>query len=146
MIGLRFRARAAGRSGRIGLLLGLVVIVAAHLTGTVHGSPFEGSPVSAVVTVGAQHRADGGPLAPAPWHEPKAEGHADHTADRPRTVSVGDTVLGPGLDPGFDELALVPADAPVPVGARGAQEVPPGLKGPSPYGRSALVMHGVRRQ
>jgi hypothetical protein len=82
-----------GRSRRAALLVGLVLVLAAHLTGAVHACPFAGADPSAVVA----HAADGvggpGPTAPPPGHRHAADGHADHTADRPRAALDG-TGLG----------------------------------------------------
>ncbi|MDX3695658.1 hypothetical protein PV726_36125 [Streptomyces europaeiscabiei] len=89
MIGSRAGAGAFGSAGRVGLLLGLVVILAAHLAGTVHGAAFEGPHLDMVVAVAHHDAYDdrGGHPSPHPEHdhEHEADGHADHAADRPGT-------------------------------------------------------------
>ncbi|WP_326718444.1 MULTISPECIES: hypothetical protein [unclassified Streptomyces] len=148
MIEVRIGTRAAGRPGCVGLVLGLVVLITVHLTSAVHGSSFEGPHVDAVTATCAQQSAgDDGRIAPPPGHDHKADGHIDHAADRPRTVSAGDTVLEPG------------SDGPAPISAIGtggaAPRDPPGVTTSpygrstlttSPYGRSTLALHCVWRQ
>ncbi|MBX7555250.1 hypothetical protein K1Y78_46955 [Streptomyces sp. tea 10] len=139
MIGLWIRVRAGGRSGHVGLLLGLVVIIVVHLSGTVHGASFEGPHLDAVEAVGAHHGASD---APTPEHDHKAGGHIDHAADRPRSVSADDIVL----EPGAGGLALIPVGATGPFGTGAtAPGDPPGSKG-CPDGRYTLALHCIWRQ
>ncbi|MFI0186874.1 hypothetical protein ACH4PW_04775 [Streptomyces sp. NPDC017082] len=88
----------AGRSRRAALLLGLVLVIAAHLTGAMHACSFAGSdptPVLAQDVAYAADTTDGtGPTAP-PRHRHAADGHSDHTADRPR-AALDATGLGDG--------------------------------------------------
>ncbi|MEU7409105.1 hypothetical protein AB0B40_07220 [Streptomyces sp. NPDC042638] len=98
MIGSRVgRDGSVGRLRRAALLVGLVLVVAAHLTGAVHACPFAGADPSAVVAGDVAHTADGaggtGSTAPPPGHRHGADGHVDHTADRPR-AALDDTGLG----------------------------------------------------
>ncbi|WBO65686.1 hypothetical protein [Streptomyces camelliae] len=145
MIGLRIKGKAVGRSGRVGLLLGLVVIIVVHLAGTVHGASFEESHLDAVQAVGAYHSADGGhgaSDAPTPEHDHKTGGHIDHAADRPRSVSADDVVV----EPAAAGPALIPAATTGPFGTGAtAPGDPPGGKG-SPDGRFTLALHCIWRQ
>ncbi|MFF9765475.1 hypothetical protein ACF1GT_02450 [Streptomyces sp. NPDC014636] len=107
---------SVGRSRRAALLVGLVLVLAAHLTGAVHACPFAGADPSAVVAwdvphaadradgtrpaappPGPRHVADGAdgtrPTAPPPGPRHAADGHVGHTADRPRAALDG-TGLG----------------------------------------------------
>jgi len=137
---VRSGVRAVGRPGWLGLVVGLVVLITAHLAGTVHSSLYEGPHVSPVAAVCVHHGADGdGRFAPDPGHDHEADTHIDHAADRPRTVSADDTVL----EPGFDGLVPTPA-----VGGGGAATPrdPPAAVTGSSDGRSTLVLHCVWRQ
>ncbi|MFI9244796.1 hypothetical protein ACIGXF_19885 [Streptomyces sp. NPDC053086] len=88
---------SVGRSRRAALLVGLVLVLAAHLTGAVHACPFAGAYPSAVVAWDVPHAADGAdgtrPTAPPPGPRHAADGHVGHTADRPR-AALDDTGLG----------------------------------------------------
>ncbi|MFI0805788.1 hypothetical protein [Streptomyces echinatus] len=88
---------SAGRSRRAALLVGLVLVIAAHLTGAVHACSFAGADPSPVVAQDVPRTADAagepGPQAPHPGHRHAADGHLDHTADRPR-AALDDTGLG----------------------------------------------------
>ncbi|WP_345645681.1 hypothetical protein [Streptomyces siamensis] len=95
MIGSRVRTRTPG-AGRLWLLLGVVLIVVAHLAGAVHGAALGGThtPFPVISRAdGEAHIADG--IKPPPGHDHTADGHVDHVADRPRT---GETGAGPGHD------------------------------------------------
>ncbi|WP_435223344.1 hypothetical protein [Streptomyces sp. Tue6028] len=95
MIGVRVRTRTP-RAGRLWLLLGVVLIVVAHLAGAVHGAALAGTHTAFPVVPhadGEAHTADG--IKPSPGHDQTADGHVDHVADRPRT---GETGPGPGHD------------------------------------------------
>ncbi|GHE12762.1 hypothetical protein GCM10010339_77440 [Streptomyces alanosinicus] len=84
------------RPGRVGLFLGLVLLVTAHLTGAVHAASFAGSHLTVEVTARAQLPADAGHEdEPAPAHQHRAGDHIDHAADRPRTAA-DETVTEPG--------------------------------------------------
>lgn len=140
---MRIGARAVGRPGWLGLVLGLVVLITAHLAGTVHSSLFEGPHVSTVAAVCAHHGTDGdGRFAPHPGHDHEADTHIDHAADRPRPVSADDTVLEPGFD-GLAPIAAVGGD-----GGAAPRDPPAAVTGSSysSYGRSTLVLHCVWRQ
>ncbi|WP_251096246.1 hypothetical protein [Streptomyces sp. Caat 7-52] len=105
----------AGRSRRAALLVGLVLVIAAHLTGAVHACSFAGADPSAVVARDVAHPADGagGGMVPPPGHRHAADGHLGHTADRPR-AALDDT----GLDGEPPEPALPAASRgrPAPTG------------------------------
>jgi hypothetical protein len=137
VIGVRIGTRVAGRPGRVGLVLGLVLLITTHLAGAVHGSSFEGPHVDVVAATCAQHSPDDGRFAPHPGHDHEADAHIDHAADRPRTVSADDTVL----EPGSDGMAPIPA-----IGTGGAAPRDPPTVTGSSYGRSTLVLHCVWRQ
>ncbi|CAL9282196.1 hypothetical protein [Streptomyces sp. SudanB182_2057] len=80
---------SAGRSRRAALLIGLVLVIAAHLTGSVHACSFAGvgpSPVAALEVVHPADTADGTAPTGPPRHRHTADGHLDHTADRPRAA------------------------------------------------------------
>ncbi|WP_189295635.1 hypothetical protein [Streptomyces cinerochromogenes] len=92
-----------GRRRRAALLVGLVLVIAAHLSGAVHACTFAGPDATAAV---ARHGApvvaeggtdSGGSTVPPPPHRHAADGHADHTADRPRPA-LDDTGLGDETD------------------------------------------------
>ncbi|MFF8727027.1 hypothetical protein ACF073_11110 [Streptomyces sp. NPDC015171] len=86
---------SAGRSRRAALLLGLVLVIAAHLTGAVHACSSAGPDPSPVLAQPVPHLADAtdgrGSTAPPPGHRHAADGHGAHTADRPR-AALDDTV------------------------------------------------------
>lgn len=88
----------AGRSGRVGLLLGLLVLITAHLSGAVHGASFAGPHMSPVAVI-SEHGANSDGSDAPPGHDHKSGAHIDHTADRPRTASQ-DTPSEPGHDSG----------------------------------------------
>ncbi|MFE4413880.1 hypothetical protein [Streptomyces sp. NPDC056821] len=125
--------------GRIGLLLGLVLLVTAHLAGTVHASSFGRPHLNVAVVDCSQLETDDADHGsnPAPGHDRKADGHIDHAADRPRDT-VGDTVIGPGPDVAVPDTARAEA-----AHAAWAQlpDVPP-----VPDGRATLALHCVLRQ
>lgn len=80
--------RAPMRPGRVGLFLGLVLLITAHLAGAVHASSFTGPPATVEAAAEAQPPADTGhDHEPAPAHRHSAGGHIDHAADRPRTTA-----------------------------------------------------------
>ncbi|WP_225810234.1 hypothetical protein [Streptomyces spinosus] len=88
----------AVRFRRAALLTGLVLVIAVHLTGAVHACSFAGPDPSALVAQDVRQVADGadepdsnGP----PQHRHAADGHLDHTADRPR-AALDDTPLDGG--------------------------------------------------
>ncbi|MEV0180112.1 hypothetical protein AB0I54_12545 [Streptomyces sp. NPDC050625] len=88
MIGVRVVRRAAMRPGRVGLFLGLVLLITAHLAGAVHASSFTGPPVTVEAATAAQPPAGAGHgHEPAPAHRHSAGGHIDHAADRPRATA-----------------------------------------------------------
>uniref|UniRef100_UPI0015F08EC4 hypothetical protein n=1 Tax=Streptomyces sp. WELS2 TaxID=2749435 RepID=UPI0015F08EC4 len=96
MIGTRDGGdRSAGRSRHAALLIGLVLVIAAHLAGSVHACSFAGRGPSAVAAREAAHpagTADGTDPTGPPRHRHTADGHLDHTADRPR-AALDDTGL-----------------------------------------------------
>ncbi|MEU3522707.1 hypothetical protein AB0E62_02315 [Streptomyces sp. NPDC038707] len=101
MIGTRGGGGRAGRLRRAALLVGLVLLITAHLTGSVHACSFAESGTSALSVrdvVRPADPADGaGPTGP-PRHRHTADGHLDHTADRPR-AALDDTGLDGGQHP-----------------------------------------------
>lgn len=153
---MRVGASAAGRPGRVGLLLGLVMLIVAHLSGTGHGASFTGPHVSAAVEVFSHHDhhdhhedADDGTLAPSlghdhpghdhPGHDHKGDGH-DHAADRPR-AAVDDTVAEAEQDGLSPILPAAPGSSAGPA----AWHRPPGVAR-SRDGPSTLALHCVWRQ
>ncbi|MGW5677725.1 hypothetical protein ACWEV4_22005 [Streptomyces sp. NPDC003860] len=81
MIGSRLGGYAGRPPGRLVLLVGLVVLVVAHLAGAVHRSGTTG-PHLVVAAAPCHHEAAG---AFAPGHEGDDGGeHIDHGVDRPR--------------------------------------------------------------
>ncbi|MGW2722664.1 hypothetical protein [Streptomyces sp. NPDC001492] len=136
------RGGSAGRSRRAGLLIGLIVVIAAHLTGSAHACSFAGADVSAVATHEVRQAADEGddpgsttPL-PGPHHA--ADGHVDHAADRPRADFA---VAGPGGDAAGPPLPAVSRGHFVHAGWRS----PPGVSRSCDSG-SALALLCVLRQ
>ncbi|NGO14563.1 hypothetical protein G5C60_44970 [Streptomyces sp. HC44] len=133
----------AGRSGRIGLLLGLVLLVTAHLAGVVHGASFSGPHVSTVAAAwaahGEHHEEKGDAVTPSPGHEHGADDHLDHAADRPR-ADLDDAVA----ELSHDGLPNRPGTAD-PAAGRAAGRPPWDVPDP-PGGRSALSLHCVWRQ
>lgn len=110
------------RPGRVGLVLGVLLAVALHLVGTVHGAAFADPHVPAVPASSAPH----------PGHDHhSAEGHIDHTADRPRAAPADDQVPE--------------ADGP-PDLAHHVFAVPSLGDSRSLHGSSAFLLHCVRRQ
>ncbi|MYW44178.1 hypothetical protein [Streptomyces sp. SID161] len=95
MIGSWVGGGDGGRPRRAALLVGLVLVLAAHLTGAVHACPFAGADPTAVVAQAVPHPQDaaGDPHPSAPGHRHAADGHVGHTADRPR-AALDDTGLG----------------------------------------------------
>ncbi|MFE5602606.1 hypothetical protein ACFQ8O_25870 [Streptomyces coelicoflavus] len=86
--------RASARPGHFGLLLGLVLLITAHLAGATHTSAFAGPHVVVEVTACFQPAADADHgLEPVPGHHHHADTHIDHAVDRPRT-DVDDAVVG----------------------------------------------------
>ncbi|WP_330308433.1 MULTISPECIES: hypothetical protein [unclassified Streptomyces] len=142
MIGLRSGARKGGRSGRVGLLLGLVVLIATHLAGAVHGASFGGPHMSIVATACPHRDADshGGTMAPSPGHEHRTDGHIDHAADRPRAAADD-----AAADPDRDALSPIPSETPGSVAGQVAWRRPPGVSR-APDGSSTLAFHCVWRQ
>ncbi|MCN9244083.1 hypothetical protein NGF19_25440 [Streptomyces sp. RY43-2] len=142
MIGVRLQTWPPGRAGRIGLLLGLVMLVTAHLAGSIHAASF-GGPHSASADVDrsrpATADADHG-FNPAPGHDHKADGHIDHAVDRPR-----DTVDGAVSEPGHDTPDTAPPTTARAEAAHAAWTLPPRLF-PVPDGRATLALHCVLRQ
>ncbi|MET8772343.1 hypothetical protein [Streptomyces sp. NPDC004658] len=136
----------AGRCRRAALLIGLVLVIAAHLTGAVHACSFAGPDPSALVpsalvTQDVRQVADGADVTGSdgpPQHRHAADGHADHTADRPR-AALDDTAL--------DDETHQPL---LPAGFRGhvthtAGRRPPGAA-PSCAGSTSLALVCVLRQ
>ncbi|MDN3260238.1 hypothetical protein QWJ26_10535 [Streptomyces sp. CSDS2] len=115
---------SAGRSRRAALLIGLVLVIAAHLTGSVHACSFAGSGPSAVAAGEVAQPADtadgANPTGP-PRHRHTADGHLDHTADRPR-AALDDTGLDGGQHP--PALSAVPRGRPTHPGWRRPSGVP----------------------
>ncbi|MFF5858118.1 hypothetical protein ACFY8B_21220 [Streptomyces sp. NPDC012751] len=132
----------AGRSRRAALLVGLVLVIATHLTGAVHACSYAGADPTPVVAQDLPRAAygadDAGPAAPPPHHRHAAGGHLDHTADRPR-AALDDS--GPG-----DEV-----HQPVLSAATGGRHARTGRRSPPGTSRlrstgSALALVGVLRQ
>ncbi|AEY93645.1 hypothetical protein SHJG_8380 [Streptomyces hygroscopicus subsp. jinggangensis 5008] len=131
----------AGRSRRAALLVGLVLVIAAHLSGAAHACSFAGPDPSALVTQDVRQVADGadetGSNGP-PQHRHAADGHVDHTADRPR-AALDDTALD-----GETHQPLLPAGLRGPL-AHTARCRPPGVS-PSCAHSSSLALVRVLRQ
>ncbi|MGW0285413.1 hypothetical protein ACWDXT_20195 [Streptomyces sp. NPDC003236] len=110
--------RASMRPHRLGLLLGLVLLVTAHLAGSVHADSYAGPLMPVEVAVSTQATADAGHKGePVPAHQHGAAGHIDHTADRPRTTG-DETICEAGhADPAGDPTASSDA-TPLPVRCR----------------------------
>ncbi|MEW2516415.1 hypothetical protein [Streptomyces sp. NPDC046870] len=131
----------AVRLRRAALLIGLVLVTAAHLTGTVHACSFAGPDPSALVAQDVRQVADGadepGSNGP-PQHRHAADGHVDHTADRPR-AALDDTALD-------DEAhqPLLPAGLGAPV-THTVRRGPPGVPPSCAHG-SPLALVCVLRQ
>jgi hypothetical protein len=80
------RKGASGRPARVTLLLGLVLLITAHLGGAVHGPAFEG-PHTLVSAVGCPVHSKATGALPTDRHEHHGGGHddmLDHTVDRLR--------------------------------------------------------------
>ncbi|MDR3081557.1 MAG: hypothetical protein LBV60_11635 [Streptomyces sp.] len=145
MIGLRgWASRRECAPARVWLLLGLVVLVTAHLAGTVHCSAFAGPHVGGIVDCSQLDPLDTDddhdrPARP-PGHEHTADGHGDHMVDRPRAVC-DDAIAEPEHD--------VPS--PVPVTAASGPLARPGIRcgaggiARAPDGPSILTLNCVRR-
>jgi hypothetical protein len=142
VIDVRLQTWLPGRAVRIGLLLGLVLLVTAHLVGSVHTASFGGPHLAAASAEGDQPETgdvDHG-INPHPGHEHKADGHIDHAADRPRDAIDG-TVIGPRHDaPDAAPPATARTEA-----AQAAWARPPD-DFPTPDGRATLALHCVLRQ
>ncbi|WP_158711009.1 hypothetical protein [Streptomyces albus] len=168
MIGLRIGPSAAVRAGRMGLLLGLVVLIAAHLAGHVHGPAFTGALAQAGASSCAHLTAWESGFSPEYGHERghehghghvrddehkhehhHADDHVDHAVDRPRAVlqSHAVTVHSPdasGLSRSAswlsagDDRQYYPSTGTAFEGSRGGPR--------APDGRSALALHCVWRQ
>ncbi|WP_427919108.1 hypothetical protein [Streptomyces sp. cg40] len=144
MIGLRGATRAAERVSRVGSLLGLVLLITAHLSGHTHTAAFDGSHLNVPAVMCAQDTTVdlGESLTGAPVHHHHSDGHIDHASDRPRggtSADDGSTTGGHGRG----GPALIPVAA-SDLARAGAPRDPPTVL--SPYGRSALALHCVRRQ
>ncbi|MEV3855099.1 hypothetical protein AB0J38_12325 [Streptomyces sp. NPDC050095] len=146
MIGFRVGpATPSGRWGRLASVIGLVVLVIAHLAGTVHASTPAGSHLDVTVTAcgheaqqqPSPHRV-AGPL-PA-HHHSSGDGHAEHLADRPRATGPdGPSVPGPDAPP---PVPVAPAAVP---GSR--HLLLPGLDPPrAAHPAAARSLLGVWRQ
>jgi|GEM_PF-6685133 len=131
--------KVAGRSGRIGLMLGLLVLITAHLSGAVHGASFAGPHMSAVAVISGHGAAEDRSPAP-PAHDHKYEAHIDHAADRPRTASQ-DTAAEPDHESG--STATSPATRVADV--RGAWRNLTHASTPV-QGGCTLALHCIRRQ
>ncbi len=112
--------RPSMRPGRVGLLLALVLLVTAHLAGSVHASSFAAPHVPVEVAVSAQapvvadHKGE-----PVPAHQHGAMGHIDHTADRPRTTADETICVTGHAEPAYGPTASSDA-TPLPVWCRPA--------------------------
>ncbi|MEU5974920.1 hypothetical protein [Streptomyces sp. NPDC047315] len=128
MIGSRLGALAGRSRGRLVLLVGLAVLVVAHLAGAVHRSGSTG-PHLTVAAAPCHHEAAG---ASAPAHEGDDGGeHIDHGFDRPRAADA-DAATAPQPDAAIEPVARRGPYRPAPF--RGAD------------GRTTLVRHCVLRQ
>jgi hypothetical protein len=143
VIGSRISPSTAVRAGRVGLLLGLVVLIAAHLAGTVHGSAFAGP--HADVGVAACAYSGTNDSEPSPEHEHHVDDHIDHVVDRPR-ASVHHAVTEQGHDGAWPFSSSLSAGDAQPPAVTGA--VSGGRRGGfrALDGRSALALHCVWRQ
>ncbi|MFE7979765.1 hypothetical protein [Streptomyces shenzhenensis] len=144
MITVRAAILASRRPGRIGLFLGLAVLVTAHIAGAVHSSSFAG-PHLGVEVVAQVHPSVGvahGPGQP-PGHRHDAEDHLDHAVDRPRSGPDAATA-GPGhADPAIAPAVMAAAaSATFPdVPRTGPPHACPAADGPD-----TLALHCVWRQ
>ncbi|WP_369216148.1 hypothetical protein [Streptomyces flavofungini] len=139
-----------GRTGHGALLFGLVLLLAAHLAGGVHGATFTGphTTIAAAVCSGEGHPGTGeGAHRPgaadgtqrSPGHDYRADSHFDHSVDRPRADS-GDTAAALD-DSGTVHGARDAAAFGRPCGGDHREGGPC-----APGGRSALALHCVWRQ
>ncbi|MEU6661986.1 hypothetical protein [Streptomyces sp. NPDC046821] len=140
MIGVREVAAGGQRWGRAALLLGLVLLVLGHVAGMVHASPGTGASYYEVTVAHCAHHGQVGPHQvgeSAPEHDHSADGHVDHTVDRPRASTADAPVLVATPDP------LAPTGAvlsdPVPGDSTSAAADPP-------LHDSLLDLHCLRRQ
>ncbi|MFF7093106.1 hypothetical protein ACFY9A_12010 [Streptomyces rubradiris] len=132
---------SAGRSRRAALLIGLVLVIAAHLAGSVHACSFAGTVPSAMAAPEATHPADTAdgtaPTGP-PRHRHTADGHLDHTADRPR-AALDDT----GLD--GDQHPPAPPTVPRGRAAHPGWRSPPGVPRDRANGPSLATVRVLRQ-
>ncbi|MEU9606513.1 hypothetical protein [Streptomyces sp. NPDC048057] len=133
MIGSRLGGYARRPLGRLVLLVGLAVLVVAHLAGAVHRSGTTG-PHFTVAGAPCHHEAAG---ASAPGHEGDDGGeHIDHGVDRPRAQDADapaqDVTALPQPDAALDHVVRCGPCRPAPSEAAD--------------GRTRLVRHCVLRQ
>jgi hypothetical protein len=122
-------------------MLGLLVLITAHLAGAVHGASFAGPHMSAVAAV-SEHGAgdDDGSHMPDPGHDHESEGHIDHAAARPR-MAVQDTAD----EPHHEGISLITPEATRATDVLAACSHPPRASAGSD-GSSTLALHCVWRQ
>ncbi|PWI12297.1 hypothetical protein DIZ27_01510 [Streptomyces sp. NWU339] len=110
MSGRRIGTGIPGRAGHVGPLLGLVLLIVAHLAGTVHGSSYDGPHLAVGIEAAASTHPEAGighgrgPVLGhdhesddhAPAHHHEADDHIEHAADRPRASADATVVLGSG--------------------------------------------------
>ncbi|WP_212913677.1 hypothetical protein [Streptomyces sp. TS71-3] len=139
MIGVWARPAATRRSGRGALVLGLVLLIAAHIGGAHHHATFD-EPFTVVVACTPQEDGDHatGSVEHGPWHRHTAGAHVDHSMDRPRArddaPATGGALAGHALPGPWNPGAVAPADR----RPRDVTESPPG--------RSVLALNCVWRQ
>ncbi|WP_275558207.1 hypothetical protein [Streptomyces sp. 5-6(2022)] len=141
MIALRVRPVFTGCPGRAALLLGLVVLMAVHLAGAVHGAAFEGPDVR-LAAVESAHSARHTPPAGGHEHEHEAHGHIDHAVDRPRGSAHPDDL---GTGPADDGLELFPSRPVRPAACPAGRPTGHSAGAAAPQGRSTLALHCVWR-
>lgn len=135
------RTRPPGRAGRAGLLLGLVLLITAHLAGAVHAPSSTGLHMALVLAGHSTAEADtdhGSTSTPGDDHQ--ADGHIDHAADRPR-----DAVHGRAAGSGDDAPAAAPPATTGAAETHAARSHPPDVP-PVPHGPGTFALHCVWRQ
>lgn len=134
--------RGPMRPGRAGFLLGLVLLITAHLSGAVHASSFTGPLVTVEAAASAQPPAGcDRDHDETPGHEHRAGDHIDHAADRPRT-SVDETVV----ESAHADPAVSPPDSADTTLMPAVRDRPPSAVACAADGRGALTLHCVWRQ
>ncbi|MFJ7905007.1 hypothetical protein ACIQ6V_31750 [Streptomyces sp. NPDC096198] len=141
MIGERRTRRAPGRPGHLGLVLGLVLLITAHLSGALHAAPFAGPHVPVETAASAGRPAGTGHEGePEPAHQHDGGVHIDHAADRPRTTADATLAAHPRARPAVTPSP--PGGTTVLTALRG---LPSHTLPPPKDSRSPLALHCVWR-